>query len=337
MSQQQEPIPGQTPPDASATQEIKLSPTDLARSWLGYRGSEVQREIKSTESSLNFYSTYEPTHPGPRPHPEDGGMDHSDWEVSMGEYSQWPEEQEEKIEYTREELDRLHDQMNTILDEQERVNAGDMRLIEKYSELEIDRRAKMEEARKREEDRKIGREFEGIDEVKAQLDEITSAVRVEPRDSQGFNQRREDIPSGWQIYRYLPEEPERKNPEQFQFMLTPDKDKPDNAVFIRLYAENQGYRLNIEDFRNAQETDKTLFGHERKGRKGVQLSLDIRDGKVYDPNVRDSVEERPFGYPERFPSDAGEKFAQNHFDELKGLINSLSADIKSAQTAPVSS
>src|SRR5579859_5920102 len=111
-----EQVPGQpSTPDTSAPQEIKLTPADLARSWLGHRGAEVQRKIASTKSSLQFNRTYEPKTPGPTPsYVEPGSMDATDWQNTQLEYDQWPQERDESIELEEDRLEQLNNEMGTI-------------------------------------------------------------------------------------------------------------------------------------------------------------------------------------------------------------------------------
>lgn len=319
--------------------EVKLSPADLARSWLGYRGADVQRQISSTEASLKFNSTYKPAHPGSRPHQEAGGMDHSDWEVSAGEYSQWPEEREELIEQGQTELQRLRDEATTISGQVSRVDRGETTLIDRYAKLETERRTKIEDAKKREDERKRGAEFNGVEELKGNLDEITLAVRAEPRESHSSQTPNwKDLSNGWELAGYYPREEQDAGglktvvPEQFQFYYTPDRGVLENRVFMRVYANNDGYQLGIEDFRNPEETD-SMYGNGRKATKGIHLSLHIKEGRVFSPQVGEVVKETMWGYPETHTraSSKNERFDQNRFDEVKGLVSGLAA---SSQAVP---
>lgn len=166
----------QPTPDIGSPKEVKLTPADLARSWLGHRGAEVHRQIASTESSLKFNRTYEPTAPRTGPG-SDAGMDISDWQNEVLEYQQWPEEREELIEHGETELERLQDEAAILGGQVGRVNRGDTQLIGRFAKLETERRARIEDQKRMKEEQREGVVFEGTEEAIRQVQELQEADR----------------------------------------------------------------------------------------------------------------------------------------------------------------
>jgi len=124
------------------------SPKELASSWLDVQTKLLDGKVKSAETSLRFYETYQPK-PASRPsNVEPGSMDASDWDIAEAEFDNWPEEQNEMIELYEGERDDLNRQLEDLGDEKGGVKDGNQELIEKYSQLEKARREKEEELQK---------------------------------------------------------------------------------------------------------------------------------------------------------------------------------------------
>ena len=92
-------------------ERLLLPDEQLAISALTRNISDVQERLRSAEHRASFLRGYTPTHPGPAPHPEAGGMDHEDWKVAQLEYQF--SGTDEEIDEADEELERAE---NTLFD-----------------------------------------------------------------------------------------------------------------------------------------------------------------------------------------------------------------------------
>lgn len=325
--------------------DIKLSPADLARSYLGHKGAEVQRQIKSTEHSIDFNSKYEPTHPGSGPD-SDGGGDISDWNAARLEYDQWPEEREEILEQEQGRLDQLNGEAGRLARYVSEVNLGNDNLIGRFSNLEIERRAIIEARRKVEQARKEGREFEGADSLKGQIDEIVAAVGSEPRkDTWGTTARFRKMPGGWELNAYYP----RGGVDTGRGMSGGDEKvifdhvheggnssvSSDVDMDVSFTSEAGGYSVRIYDFTDPtfEKSDK---GEERpKAKIGKYTSFKIKDGKIFNPQAEDAVDDD--NYPTNRwtrPSGSGTVFNQENFDYAKGVIAGLHTSVQTTPFPP---
>jgi len=147
-------MPGPDRGELKTQPETKeATPKELAESWLNFRKGQVWRDVASTEQSITFNRTYEPSLPSaPREGP--GSMDYSDYEVSALEAEQWEYERGEVIDDLEGNRDRLLDELEGIYTQAKKVAEGNARLIEEFAIKEKERRAEMEEKRMREEGKK---------------------------------------------------------------------------------------------------------------------------------------------------------------------------------------
>jgi hypothetical protein len=135
------------------SKEVILKPADLARSYLGHEGAQLIREIARTKDSIRFNETYKPSkfissRVMPREF-EIGGMDYSDWQNECLAAEQEPDDNESLVEDGNQKLNDLESDLWENCREFGKVVHGDYLLIDKYSRLEIERRARIEEAKKK--------------------------------------------------------------------------------------------------------------------------------------------------------------------------------------------
>jgi hypothetical protein len=164
----------------------------------------VDRELPSAQADLASavrwadvvngpnYSPYRPTHPGPQPHPEAGGMDHEDWRVAMAEYH---EDLDNEGRDPREDADydvsKYASEVDRLTDYRNRVAEGDTGLIARLAQAE---RARLDEEARQAALREIrnGKEMplaqEVHDEAARTVDVIVGA-RLQPGTEAG--------PNGW--------------------------------------------------------------------------------------------------------------------------------------------
>lgn len=134
------------------SKEIILKPADLARSYLGHEGVQLLRSVKMAESNLRFDENYRPSERREVSRPsyiEPGSMDAYDWDVAELESQDWEENREQTIEDDERKLEELGEEKLRNGGEYMKVTRGDQQLIDKYSKLEIARRAELEEQRKK--------------------------------------------------------------------------------------------------------------------------------------------------------------------------------------------
>ena len=167
-------------------EQLGLDDGQLALNGIARGIAATEAEITSTERSINFNNNYQPTHPGPRPHPEAGGMDHQDWEVSAYEYAHADEQQEEDASYHEGELRKAEDTLYDLEEDKENVEAGDQNVISKYATAERERlQAELEKQRAKQADDirweklKTGAEIEGSAELATTIESLTDPERLE--------------------------------------------------------------------------------------------------------------------------------------------------------------
>lgn len=119
-------------------QELLQQPDELlAVSALKRNIAEAQAKLESAQGSLRFTLGYSPSHPGPAPHQEAGGMDHEDWNVARLEYEQY--DADEEIDYKADEVERAEERLYSLYDDKEHVDGGDSELVSKYAQDERER------------------------------------------------------------------------------------------------------------------------------------------------------------------------------------------------------
>src|ERR1035441_8773902 len=85
-SQEGQPDPRRPRTSEELTQDLngQLSKPDseLAIQGIDNQIADVEKQQEDNDWSVAFRRGYKPTHPGPAPHPEAGGMDHEDYNVA---------------------------------------------------------------------------------------------------------------------------------------------------------------------------------------------------------------------------------------------------------------
>lgn len=111
--------------------ELSKPDSELAVQGIDNQVAEAQKQREGIDQSKAFTRGYKPTHPGPAPHPEAGGMDHEDYHVAAYEYANYDRDAE------LDELDARDEELYERIDELEglrkKVENGDATLTEKFS------------------------------------------------------------------------------------------------------------------------------------------------------------------------------------------------------------
>ncbi len=153
----------------------------LAANYLARNIAEAQSSLGASQTRIESIrklgsSGFKPSHPGPRPHPEAGGMDHEDWKIADYEYRNYDSDQEEVDEL--DELEQIQDKLHGLLYLDEKVKAGDEDAIKLAANRE---RAHIAEQEKFAEWQAIkkGKELPGAKEVHDGFLEIVEAKALE--------------------------------------------------------------------------------------------------------------------------------------------------------------
>jgi hypothetical protein len=128
-------------------EQLGLDDSQLAIIGIARSMTEAESRVDGAERSVTFTRNYSPTPPGPRPHPEDGGMDHQDWNVARLEYEQYDDEYENDSaeDALREAEDKLYD----LREDKELAESGDASVVSKYAQAERERiQAELEKQRR---------------------------------------------------------------------------------------------------------------------------------------------------------------------------------------------
>ncbi len=111
--------------------EMAKPDSELAVHGIDNQITDVQKQRERNDRSITFTRGYKPTHPGPAPHPEAGGMDREDYNAEAWEYAHYDRDAE------LDELDARDEEMYERIDELEglrkKVENGDATLTEKFS------------------------------------------------------------------------------------------------------------------------------------------------------------------------------------------------------------
>jgi hypothetical protein len=115
--------------------EIAKPDSELAIQGVDNQTADLEKQREGNERSIAFTKTYKPTHPGSRPHPEAGGMDHEDYNnVAAYEYAHYDRDAElDELDAHDEEL---YGRIDELEDLRKKVESGDATLIEKFSMAE---------------------------------------------------------------------------------------------------------------------------------------------------------------------------------------------------------
>jgi hypothetical protein len=169
----------------SLQEQLALDDSQLAIMGISRNMTAVQEEIASAEHSITFNRNYTPTHPGPRPHPEDGGMDHEDWEVANWGYQHADEERDEAIDYAERRLEEAEDKLYDLQDDKRSVESGDDTVVSKYATAERERiQAEIEKQRRAQEsaDRHAsflkGAEIDGATSLSAAIEDLATNPKL---------------------------------------------------------------------------------------------------------------------------------------------------------------
>lgn len=223
-------------------ERLERSDAKLAASYLERNIKETQSSLQSSRYALNSIersrqSGWHPTHPGPAPHPEDGGMDHEDWNVANYEYRNYDPEGEKDEELDWQESLAL--KLDDLLSLDERVRAGDETAISQAADRERAYLAETEEAKALAEVEK-GKELPGTKELHDQL-----LATIEQHSLEGVIPGGGTGPNGW----------------QYEGMRTQNdyyyKNSPYNHTFVRespdgsSYTEKVTISANPEHYRGA--------------------------------------------------------------------------------------
>jgi len=128
----------------------EATPQELAESWLNFRIGQVRRKVIDKKRSIEFNRSYKPSLPS-TPGEGPGSMDYSDYEVSQLETEQWDYERDDLIDELEGDLYRLDDELEGIHAQTKKVTEGDTELINYLAAKEKERRAEIEEKRRRKE------------------------------------------------------------------------------------------------------------------------------------------------------------------------------------------
>lgn len=311
----------------SEPRETRLTPADLARSYLGHKGAEIIREIAAAENSRRFHETYNPKSPGAKPSwIEPGGMDESDWENEVGASSQYDDERDEFVSYWEKEIKRLQNEKGKLNVDFSKVSKGDPALIEIYSRLEKERREKIEaeakrkeELEKRAEEERDEREMDGASEIYDGLLDIFNMS----------NQlKKSKAPKGWYIgtkendrliLGFFREQQMNRSPLMIRY-----------DVFKR---PDGGMRVTIKDWREADELNDHPFNNSRhKARKGKYYVLTLNGPKVSYTQAGIVVDDQE-EFPREEVQSRKENFGPDSLREIKEITNSAVKDIVSLGVA----
>jgi hypothetical protein len=186
-------------PINSLQEQLALDDSQLAIMGIARSMAATEKEISSAERSITFNRNYRPSNPGPRPHPEAGGMDHQDWGVASYEYAHADEDGEESIGYAEGSLREAEDKLYDLHEDKELIESGDDTVASKYATTERERiQAQIEKQRRAQEgaDRHAtylkGAEIEGATD-------LSTAIKDLATDSKLGDVRGKVSTSGWKF------------------------------------------------------------------------------------------------------------------------------------------
>lgn len=178
-----------------AQEQLALTDDLLAINSLTRTIGSAEEAVNSAARNLRFTGSYRPTPPGPRPHPEAGGMDHQDWQVASLEYAQYDRETE--MRGAEADLDEAEWKLSDLQDLRAGVEAGDETVIAKVAGSERSRLLEVINRAARAQERK-GKEFEGGKE-------LFQAIAALQGDNDKLKAATEKTgPNGWQRANYRP-------------------------------------------------------------------------------------------------------------------------------------
>lgn len=134
------------------SEQLALDDGQLAIAGIARGIAASEKEMADAARSITFNRNYVPRHPGPRPHPEGGGMDHEDWRVAAYEYENADDETDEAIEYAENKRQNAEDKLYDLQEDKELVEGGDEEVASKYAAHERERiQAEIEKIQQRQE------------------------------------------------------------------------------------------------------------------------------------------------------------------------------------------
>lgn len=190
---QADPLRPQTVDELSQKLDSELTKPDADLAIQGIDGqiADVAHQRRSVGESISFTRGYRPRHPGPSPHPEDGGMDHEDYRTAEWEYNNY--DSQDELDGLAEQDVRLYEAIDELEELRKRVKSGDATLIEKFSlaektRLEAEFRQKVWNAERRvfDYDTWRGVELIGTRELLTTLEGLLGSVGVDgqPKNSE---------------------------------------------------------------------------------------------------------------------------------------------------------
>lgn len=296
------------------TKQAEPTPLELANSWLDFRESAVQKEIAANETSRHHTENYKMKHPGARPSwIESGGMDESDYEMELAEYNQWPDEQEDTLNYLDNKFRKLDSELITIDEYRDRLEDNDLPLIEELAEKEKGRREKIEIKQKRAEEfervrtlKREGTEMNGVSEAESVLQKIIKLGSETAENEKGK--------SGWEL---------RRAWDDKQIY-----DKNNCQVEVTLeFSDDIGVAVRINTFLEPI----TPFAKRIKNQvdNGIALDFTLKEGKIYNWDKGRVKRSYQYGYPESQHFSAGESFEQTDFDNARKVLSELYSGLES--------
>lgn len=161
--------------------EMAKPDSELAVQGIDNQIADVQKQREGVNRSITFTRGYKPTHPGPAPHPEAGGMDHEDYNAEAWEYAHYDRDAElDELDARDEELYERIDELESL---RKKVENGDATLTEKFSlaektRVEAEYRRKLFDADRKvfDYDTRRGAEIVGSRELLTSLEGLLGSV-----------------------------------------------------------------------------------------------------------------------------------------------------------------
>lgn len=305
-----EDIPHASPPKEQDPESI----LQLAKSWLAHRRLKLNYDRGQTERSIQFNRSYEPKIPS-MPAEGPGSADWQDYQTELGEAQNWPWEQEAELLELERDLGDLELNKKVLQNIGGKVENGDLQLIRQLADLELTRRAKLEEEKRFLEERK-GLEFERSQEIFSEIKKVWGLVQ------KGQVPPKSDGPTGWQLDRNWGDTIDF----DYKHEAGPFK-RP--IVSLRLKKEGNGFTIDLSDLTNVEE-DPTSDGKRVKN-PGVHYEFHIEGNIISNQGILHAKPDREHGYYDMHIYAMGrpERFTPIHLNQVRPYFNSLLGDIQS--------
>lgn len=129
-------MPAQQESLANLQEQLTLADSQLAALGITRIITSTEDGLASLEQEIDFYQDFHPTHPGPRPHIEAGGMDHQDYEAEAWEYSHADEIRDENVARLERIFQLTEASLRNLYDDNAAVIAGDDETVRQYATAE---------------------------------------------------------------------------------------------------------------------------------------------------------------------------------------------------------